>query len=72
MTKPRPSRWNNFVARMRNEAQTILRSNYDGVAFIHVSIFVNRDGEPELWWIDKSSRVEPSKDAKKKLREILS
>lgn len=60
-----------FMARLCSEAQAILRNNKDGVAIVQVTILLERNGNPRLWWINQSARIEPSGNAKEVLGKIL-
>ena len=66
------SSWTSFVSRLRKEAGQTLANNKDGIAVIHLTLFVDHNGDPAIWWIDKSTRVEPSSRAKSTLQRILS
>ena len=60
-----------FMARLQNAAQDVLRNNKDGVAILQVTVLLERNGNPRLWWINQSARIEPSGNAKEVLGKIL-
>lgn len=62
--------WNSFAARMRTEANRLLSNNKDGAIISHVTFIINSRGEPEGWWIESSSRIEPSKSARDVLARL--
>ena len=61
------------MAKFRVEARKHLSSSgkRDGVVIVKSTMFLDSEGEPLLWWIEKSARVEPSKAARKTLIRIL-
>lgn len=64
-------RWDSLVSRLQREASLTLANNQsDGVAIVSAHILVTGDGSP-LVWVVTSRRVEPSKDAKKVLLQLL-
>ena len=63
--------WQSFVSRMQKESGSILRNNKDGVSVMRVVILADRDGNPMLWWLESTSRIEPSRDVKTILAQIM-
>lgn len=64
-------RWKSLMQRLQHEASTTLSNNQtDGVAIVTSHVLFTGDGEP-LVWVVNSKRVEPSKDAKKILLQLL-
>lgn len=65
------NRWDSLVNRLQHEASTTLSNNQrDGVAIVTCHVLVTGEGEP-LFWVVSSKRVEPSKDAKNVLLQLL-
>ena len=64
-------KWPQFVARIRDIAGEILENNKGGVSKVTVHLFVNRDGDPLVWWVSERCRLEPSKDAQEILARVL-
>jgi hypothetical protein len=59
------SKWPAFKARIKGAAKSVLSNNKsDGAAVISVHLLVTPDGEPLLWVVQKTRRIEPSRDAK--------
>jgi len=64
-------RWNSLIQRLQHEGSATLSNNKsDGVAIVTSHVLVTGDGEP-LVWVVTSKRVEPSKDAKSILLQLL-
>lgn len=63
--------WASFVARMEDEAETVLRNNRHGVCVITAHVAVDAGGRPLVWVVPGGVRVEPSKDAKGILLPLL-
>ena len=64
-------RWDSFVSRLKQEADSVLRNNSDGVAIITAHILVKSDGAPLIWVVQDGKRIEPSKDARSVIAAIL-
>jgi len=65
------SRIPDLIAKLKHEAYCALKNNKDGVALVQITILLERDGNPRLWWVDKCARIEPSANAKEVLGKIL-
>ncbi len=64
-------KWNSLLQRLQHEASSKLSNNKnDGVAIVTSHVLFTGNGEP-LVWVVTSKRVEPSKDAKKILLQLL-
>lgn len=64
-------RWVGLVQRLKGEATATLSNNKsDGVAIVTAHILMGSDGVP-LVWVVNSKRVEPSRDAKSILEELV-
>jgi hypothetical protein len=63
--------WNAFVARMESEARATLKNNRHGVCVVTAHVAVDADGNPMVWVVPGSVRVEPSNDAKNILLPLL-
>ena len=60
-----------FLCKLEEIARDTLGKSSDGVCITQISIFLDRRGQPLLWYVEKACRVEPSADAKPILRQIL-
>lgn len=66
------TRWDSLVNRLKQESASTLKNNRsDGIAIMTVHIVANADGEPLLWVVAPSRRVEPSGDAAKIIRQLV-
>lgn len=64
-------RWDSLISRLKHEASATLMNNQnDGVAIVTAHVLVTGDGSP-LVWVVSSRRVEPSKDARNVLLQLL-
>lgn len=64
-------RWVGLTQRIKQEASKTLANNKrDGVAIVSANILMSADGQP-LAWVIGSKRVEPSRDARAVLADIL-
>jgi len=67
----RSDKWNSLLQRLQHEAsQTLANNKTDGVAIVSSHVLFTGSGEP-LVWVVTSKRVEPSKDAKSILLQLL-
>jgi len=74
-----PPEWESVILRLMSEARSTLANNTsDGIAVITMHIAVDGKGNPLLWVVPDGdsvvsvARIEPSKDAKDTLINILS
>ena len=63
--------WSAFQARLKKESADVIGSSQDGVCVVTVSVAMDGDGNPIVWLISNSAKVEPSKDAKRVLLQLL-
>lgn len=56
--------WDAVISRIRDESRTSLKNNRDGVCVITMHVVTDRDGNPIVWAIPRSMRIEPTKSAK--------
>lgn len=67
------SHWDSFVARLQDEARRTLRNNRtDGVCIITTHVVVDQDGNPIVWTVPNSVRIEPTRVARDVLLSLLS
>jgi len=66
-----PTNAEKFIYKLQEVARDTLGKSSDGVCIAQVSIFLDRRGQPLLWYVEKACRIEPSADAKPVLRQIL-
>ncbi len=65
--------WGSVVLRLMSEATSTLANNTsDGIAIVTMHVAVDGSGKPMLWVVPDGKRIEPSKDAKATLINILS
>ena len=60
-----------LISKLREVARETLGKSSDGVCLTTVSIYLDRRGEPLLWYVEKACRLEPSPDAKPVLQRIF-
>ena len=60
-----------LLFKLQEVARNTLGKSADGVCFTTISLYLDRRGQPLLWYVEKACRLEPSSDAKDILRRIL-
>lgn len=63
--------WQSLIARLRQEATSILGRSRDGRIITTLTIIINASGEPEAWWVNSSSRIEPARSAEQIVKILL-
>ena len=64
--------WGSVILRLMSEATDTLANNTsDGIAIVTMHVAVDGSGKPMLWVVPAGKRIEPSKDAKTTLINIL-
>lgn len=67
------TRWHSFQNRLVQEAKDTLYNNRnDGVAIISAHVLVDGEGTPLFWVVHNGKRIEPSKDARLAISQLLS
>lgn len=64
--------WASVVARIVHESKNTIPNNSGGIAIVTAHIVVDSTGKPLFWVVPEGKRVEPSKDAKQHLIDVLS
>jgi hypothetical protein len=65
------SRMDNFVMRLKYEAERTLSNNKQkGCAIITVHVLMDAGGVPLAWVVPDGKRIEPSKDALDVIRQL--
>lgn len=64
-------RWVGLTLRLKQEAtHTLANNKSDGIAIVNAHVLMDSDGNP-LVWVVSSKRVEPSRDARAILEQML-
>lgn len=63
--------WKSFQARLEKESSDVLGNSQDGLCVVTVSVAMDGDGHPIVWLISNSAKVEPSKDAKRVILQLI-
>lgn len=63
--------WTAFQARLQKEASDILGNSQDGFCVVTVSVGMDGDGNPIVWLISNSAKIEPSRDAKRVILQLM-
>ena len=63
--------WESVTLRMKLEAKKTLQNNTDGLAIVTAHMVVDASGNPIVWVVPGGKRVEPSKNAKQILMNLL-
>lgn len=65
-------RWAAVMSRIRQESKNTLANNRkDGVCIVTMHIVVDADGNPIVWTVPNSVRIEPTRSAKEILLSLL-
>ena len=65
--------WGSVILRLMSEATSTLANNTsDGVAIVTMHVVIDGRGKPVVWVVPAGKRIEPSKDAKATIIDILS
>lgn len=66
-------RWAAVLSRIKQESSTTLANNRrDGVCIVTMHIVVDSHGNPIVWTVPNSVRIEPTRTAKEILLSLLS
>lgn len=73
MLNDREKRWASVVSRIKQESGKTLENNRrDGVCIVTMHIVVDAEGNPIVWTVPNSVRIEPTRSAKDILLTLLS
>lgn len=73
MPTDRDKRWEAVLSRIKQESRETLENNKrDGVCIVTMHIVVDADGNPIVWTVPNSVRIEPTRSAKEILLSLLS
>lgn len=69
---PEDNKWNALINRVEAESKNTLANNTsDGLCIVAVNILVNSQGVPLLWTVSPGRRIEPSRQAKQVMTELV-
>ena len=72
MSEELDARMDNFVMRLKYEAERTLSNNRQrGCAIITAHVLMDADGNPLAWVVPDGRRIEPSKDALDVIKQLV-
>lgn len=72
MLDEKERRWASVMSRIKQESRKTLENNRrDGVCIVTIHIVVDADGNPIVWTVPNSVRIEPTSSAKEILLNLL-